>query len=1055
MKKRVGFIWVLALWIAGVQALSAQQTSLTGIVLGEEDGEPIIGASVVVKGASTGTITDIDGRFALDAPKGATLIISYVGMKPIEIKPLDNKPLRLIMSVDARALDEVIVVAYGTAKKSSFTGSATAVGAQILEKRVLSNVTSALEGSVSGLQVTSGMGQPGSTPSFRIRGFGSINSSTTPLIILDGAVFDGNLADINPNDIESMTVLKDAASTSLYGASAGNGVILVTSKSGKGDSGSHSVNLSISQGFSQRGIPEYDRLDVFQYYPAQWQMLRNKYQYGSSALSALEANQKASDNIASTLIYNPFKGIDPKEIVSVDGLLNPNATQLLYGDDLDWEGEFFGTGHIQDYNLSFTSKSDKSDAFASVNYQDNKGYALATGMERFTGRVNYNIYPVKWFKAGLNISAAHSISQNTTADDSGNSTAYNNFFQFSRLMAPIYPIHKHDDITGEYILDATGQKIYDYESARLTHTGRDALVETLWNERGYERDQYNGRTFAEFTFLPGLKLNLSANLEGRNQHYRTYENIFVGDGKGSGRMDIEHRRYRTHQFNQLLTYQTALNNHHLDLLAGHESYGYRYEYLHGTRQGESIAGLHEFGNFVTINTLSSFTDSYKKEGYLFRANYDFDDRYYASLSYRHDGSSRFYKDNRWGDFWSAGLSWRLDQEDFLSSAEWVDNLKFRASYGETGNDKLLNSSGGNIYYAWQTLFNLTSSADESGVYFDSFGNKDLQWETVVSSDAAVEFGLFGRLSGSIEYYNRYSRSLLFSVPTPTSTGVADIYKNMGRIDNYGVEINLEGDVYKTPEWRVNLGANASTITNRIKSLPPETPTIVSGTKRYEVGHSRYDFWLRQYVGVDPETGNALYLFDAENQIEDATVFEKDGKQVTTTLTKALYAYSGSTIPKVYGGFHATVDYKEFELSAIFSYQLGGKMLDGGYQALMSVTEYGYAMHTDVLKAWKQPGDITDVPRLDDSRGSNFDGTSTRWLISSDYLNVKSITLSYGLPKKFLRPIGFKSLRLSVSAENLWQFNARKGLNAAAEFNGIVYNAYLPARTLTASLNLSF
>lgn len=1001
--------------------------------MSEDDGEPVIGASVMIKGTTVGTVTDVDGRFTVEAPNGATLVISYVGMKSLEVRPQDNKPLHLTMST---------------------TGSATAVGAQVLEKRILTNVTSALEGSVSGLQVTSGMGQPGSTPAFRIRGFGSINSSTQPLIVLDGAVFDGDFADINPNDIESMTVLKDAASTSLYGASAGNGVILVTSKKGKGDSGTHSVNLSISQGFSQRGIPEYDRLDVFQYYPAQWQMMRNNYQYGSSKLSVLEANQKASDEIAAKLVYNPFKGIDPKEIMGVNGLLNPNATELLYADDLDWEKELFGTGYFQDYNLSFASKSDKSDAFASVNYQDNKGYALCTGMERFTGRVNYNIYPVKWFKSGLNISAAHSISENSVADNIDNSSAYNNLFQYSRVMAPIYPIHQHDMATGEYILDANGQKIYDYESKRLTFPGRDALVETLWNERGYERDQYNGRAFAEFTLLNGLKLNLSANLEGRNRRYRTYENTLVGDGKGSGRMDIEHRRYRTNQFNQLLTYQTAFGNHHLDLLAGHESYAYRYEYLSGFRQGETISGLHEFGNFVTINSLSSFTDNYRKEGFLFRANYDLDDRYYASLSFRHDGSSRFYKDNRWGNFWSAGLSWRLDQEDFLKGVDWVDNLKLRASYGETGNDKLLDSNSYDIYYAWQTLFNLTSSANESGVYFDSYGNKDLQWETVVSSDAAVEFGLFGRLSGSIEYYNRYSRSLLFSVPTATSTGVADIYKNMGRIDNYGLEINLEGDVYKDTNWTVSIGANASTITNRIKSLPEGTPTIVSGTKRYEVGYSRYDFWLRQYVGVDPETGNALYLFDAENQIADVTVFERDGQQVTTTLNKALYAYSGSTIPKVYGGFHTTVAFKNLELSAIFSYQIGGKLLDYGYLDLMG-NSYGYAMHKDVLKAWKQPGDITNVPRLDESRSTDFDGVSTRWLTSSDYLNVKSLTLAFAFPRSLIRPLGFKSFRLSLSAENLWQFNARKGLNAAAEFNGIVYNSYLPARTLTAGLTLAF
>jgi TonB-linked SusC/RagA family outer membrane protein len=1059
MKKTRVSVW-LALLLCTVAPVCvwSQSTSVRGVVLSEDDGEPVIGASVAVKGSSTGTVTDIDGAFALEAPEGATLVVSYVGMKTFEVRPRSGSgSLRLLMATDAKALDEVIVVAYGTAKKSSFTGSATAVGAQALEKRILTNVTSALEGHVAGLQVTSGMGQPGSTPSFRIRGFGSINSSSSPLIVLDGAVFDGSFADINPNDIESMTVLKDAASTSLYGASAGNGVILVTSKQGKGENGTHSVNLSISQGFSQRSIPEYDRLDVFQYYPAQWQMMRNTYQYGAKKLSAEDAALQARNDIAGKLVYNPFKGIDPKEIVGLDGTLNPDATTLLYGDDLDWEKEFFGTGYFQDYNLSFSSKSDKSDAFASVNYQDNEGYALKTGMQRFTGRVNYNIYPTKWFKSGLNISGAHSISENTTADATGNSSSYSNLFRFSRGIAPIYPIHKHDPETGAYVLDDAGQPIYDYESSRLTDPGRDALVETLWNERGYERDQYSGRAFVELTPLAGLKIQFSGNLEGRNRRNRTYENTFVGDGKGSGRFALTHQRYRTNQFNQLITYDKTIGAHHFDILAGHESYAYRYEYFYGFRQGESFPGLHEFSNFVTINSLSSYTDNYKKEGFLFRGNYNFGDRYYGSFSYRHDGSSRFYKENRWGDFWSAGLSWRLDQEDFLKETDWIDNLKLRASYGETGNDDLYDADGYSIYYAYQTLYDLTSSLNESALYFNKLGNKDLRWETVVSSDAAVEFGLFGRLNGSVEYYNRHSRSLLFSVPAPTSTGVSEIDKNIGRIDNYGVEVSLDGDVYKAAGLTVNIGLNASTVTNRIKSLPEETPTIVSGTKRYEVGHSRYDFWLRQYVGVDPETGNALYLFDEENQTavaaDNVTELE-DGRKVTTTLNKALYAYSGSSIPKLYGGFHASAAYKGFELAAVFSYQLGGKMIDGGYQTLMN-NRYGYAMHTDVLKAWKQPGDITDIPRLDESRASDFDGTSSRWLVSSDYLNVKSITLSYAFPKSLVRPIGIKNLRLSLNAENLWQFNARKGLNAAAEFNGIVYNAYLPARTLTASLNLAF
>ncbi|MDR1257960.1 MAG: TonB-dependent receptor [Tannerellaceae bacterium] len=1050
MKQKFVFTLLFSLCL-GVQCLIAQQSGITGVVNGD-DGEPLIGASIIVKGTSTGTVTDYDGKFSLNAPQGATLVVSYVGMITQEVSARAN--LRIVLASDLQALDEVMVVAYGTARKSSFTGSATAIGAQALEKRVLTNVTTALEGNVPGLQVTSGMGQPGATPTFRIRGFGSINSGTDPLIVLDGAIFDGSFMDINPNDIESLTVLKDASSTSLYGSSAGNGVILVTTKQGKGENGSHTVNVSVSQGFSQRGIPEYERLDVWQYYPAQWQMMKNMYQYGSAKEDAAKAAQSATDNIYKRLTYNPFKGVAGGEIVGTDGKLNPAATQLLYGDDLDWYGETFGTGHFQDYNISYSSKTDKSDAFASFGYQNNEGYALRTGMERFTGRVNFNIYPVKWFKSGMNISATRSQSESSVSDDLDSSNSYNNIFRYSRGMAPIYPVHKHDPETGAYILDDGGRKIYDYESTRLTDPGRDAVVETLLNERPSERSQMSGRGYMEFTIIDGLKLNLSGNLENRNLRSSRYENTLVGDGKGTGRFSITQNSYLISQFNELLTYRHAFGDHEIDLLAGHENYSYRRQYNYGFRQGEIVAGLHEFGNFVNISSLTSYTNNYTKEGYLFRANYNYKDRYYASASYRHDGSSRFFKESRWGDFWSFGASWRIDQEGFLKDLSWINNLKVRASYGETGNDNVM-TDGSITYFAYQTLYGVGyNNKDEQGIYFDSYGNRQLVWETVVSSDAAVEFGLFGRLTGVIEYYNRYSKDLLFEVPTPTSTGVSAVKRNLGRIDNYGIEVTLDYLAYKNRDWRVSVGANASTVTNVIKSLPEETPTIVDGTKRYEAGHSRYDFWLRQYVGVDPETGSALYLFDAENQARGNDVFERNGVEVTTTLNKAKFGYSGSVIPKIYGGFNLTLGWKGFELSGVLSYQLGGKILDEGYRTLMN-NRYGYAMHVDVLKAWKKAGDITDVPRLDDSQATNFDGQSSRWIVSSDFLNIKNITLSYALPRTILQPIGFKSARVAVSGENIYQFNARKGLNSAAEFNGLVYNSYLPARTVTASINLSF
>jgi TonB-linked SusC/RagA family outer membrane protein len=530
----------------------------------------------------------------------------------------------------------------------------------------------------------------------------------------------------------------------------------------------------------------------------------------------------------------------------------------------------------------------------------------------------------------------------------------------------------------------------------------------------------------------------------------------VGDGAPMGRMSINRYGYTIHQFNEMISYVKSYGEHSIDLLAGHENYSYSYDYLTGSKQGEIASGLYEFPNFVTINSLSSSTTDYRKEGYLLRANYDFRDKYYLSGSYRHDGSSRFHKTHKWGDFWSVGGSWRIDQEQFMQDISWVNSLKLRASYGETGNDNTQLKDGSTLtttYYGYMTVFsNGLNNRDEAGIYFNRFGNQDLMWESAVSLDAAVEFALFNRLSGTIEFFDHYNRDLIFELPVQSSSGIVSYLRNIGRIDNYGVEIDLHYTAFKNKDWRVTVGANTTSVKNVIKELPEDG--IVDGTKRYAVGKSRYDYWLRQFVGVDPDTGQALYIFDGENQATGADVFEKNGQTVTTTLNKAKYDYSGNTIPKLQGGFTASVTYKNFDLSAHCSYAVGGKILDTHYQTLMN-NRYAYAMHTDVLKAWKNPGDVTDVPRLDQTRSADYDGVSSRWLISSNYLNIKNVNLSYTVPRKALSTLGFKSTRIGVNVENLMLFTARKGLNPQESFAGTLYNSYVPARTITCTLNLSF
>ncbi|MBR6446432.1 MAG: TonB-dependent receptor [Prevotella sp.] len=1060
MVKRLS-LFLAAFLFTAIGAMA--QTQVSGTVVSQDDGEPVVGATVMVVGTNVGTATNMDGKFTLTCPKGHDLLrITYVGMEPIEVTARPN--MRIVLTSDQSALDEVIVVAYGTSKKSSFTGSASTVNSQSIEKRPITNVTAALEGNATGIQVTSASGQPGESAAVRIRGFGSVNASNAPLYVVDGAIYNGSIGDINPSDIENITVLKDAASTSLYGSSAGNGVILITTKKGK--TAGSSVSVDIKQGWSVRAYKDYAKVGVYDYYPLQWQMLKNSYV--STGKTDEEARTLATNALGTTLRgYNIFAGVANDAIVGTDGKLNPAANTLKWGDDLDWEDAAFKTGHRQEYNLSYNTKTDKSDTYASVGYLKDNGYVIKTDFERYSGRLNYNIYPVKWFKSGLNVSLNRSISNYSTADASNNST-YSNIVRFIRTMSPIYPIHKHDLNSGAY-LDAEGNPttnpanyVYDYDGDRLAAPGRDAIAETQFNSREFIRNGQNARTYVTISPIEGLDLTVNYSYGNSDYRRKVYENPYVGDGTaGPGRLNITSTRSTTQTLNQIINYNKYFGKHHGEIMLGHENYSYRYDYLYGMKTEETMEGLYEFGNFVNISSLSSYTDNYKKEGYFGRLNYDYDNKYYASVSYRRDGSSRFHKDNRWGNFWSFGASWRISEEPFMKNVTWVNNLKLRASYGETGNDGILDGDGYADYYPYQTLYYTGyKNFNEAGAYFTVVANPDLKWETQVSTDVAVEFTLFDRLTGTIEYFKKASKDLLFDVSQPLSTGVSSIIQNVGKVTNTGVEIDLDYKVLKMKDFGLSVGANATFLKNKITKLPDTMKDgYVGGSKKWVEGKSMYEFWLRQWYGVDPETGDGLWIADPEKYKEgEATFLSRDGKQLTNDYSNAMFDFSGASIPKVYGGFNVKANYKAFDFAAIFSYQLGGKLLDYGYQGLMATDSYGESMSPDLLNAWQKPGDITDVPRVDANGPHNTNistSYSTRWLTKSDYLNLRSITIGYQLPKQVLNYAYLKSARLSFAAENLFMLKARQGLNPMAQFNGLVYNEYMPSRNFTFSLNVTF
>lgn len=1049
--------FVLCCLLCCISAVWGQNMQVNGTVISAEDHLPIIGATVLVKGTSTGTVTDVDGHFSISVPPDhRTLQFSYVGMATKEetAKPV----MQVTLESASQHLDEVIVVAYGTAKKSSFTGSASSVSSSDLDLRPINSVTQALQGAAPGVQVNDANGQPGESPEVRIRGFGTINASATPLYVVDGAIYDGSIADINTADIESMTILKDAASTSLYGSSAGNGVILITTK--RGNSDKPSITFNITQGFTKRGIKEYDRVNVWQYYPLMWEQMRNEYYSGGQTRE--QAGRMASRDVFNELYYNPFRCVANDQIVLPDGNLNPEATELLWGDDLDWLSHIQRTGYRGEYNVNYSAKTEKSDMYVSLGYLDDNGYVIETNFQRYSGRANVNIAPVKWLKTGLNLAATRSKSSTIKTQD--NSTAYYNPFFFTRTIGPIYPVYEHNRTTGDYILDSEGNRIYDYLNQRGSgaSSGRHVVAETLWNKNRYTRDGINGRTYLQIDPFDGLTVTLNATLENSNENTTKYENKLVGDGQGSGRFRKTNKRRSTYTFNQLIAYNKTFGYHGIDALLGHENYSYKYEYMSGMRQGEAQSGLLAFKNFTEISDLSSYTNTYKKEGYFFRLNYDYNDRYYASFSFRHDGSSRFAKDHRWGNFWSLGASWRIDHEAFMENTRsWLNSLKIRGSYGETGNDASITSDPADDYdasidfYPSMTLYELGyANGSQAGLIFYRFGNPALKWETQVSYDVGIEFALFDRVNGSIEYFGKQSKDLLFEVPTPPSSGVQKIWQNIGKVANTGVEIDLNALLFKNRDWTWRMGFNLTYVDNKIKKLPNDQE-IIDDTKKLKEGVSIYQYWLKEYVGVNPENGSAAYRFDSENQLWDPnTCYVSNGDSLTTNQALARYHYAGSAIPKVYGGINTSVSYKGFELSAVFAYQAGGKSYNNSYRSLMSVNQYGQAMHEDILKRWQNPGDITDVPRLDSGEATNFNAQSDRWLLSSNSFAIKTIALSYTLPRLFTGRFGVQNARISFSGENLYTTSRLKGMNPWQSFDGTNDNQYVPTRTFTFGLNVT-
>lgn len=1069
---------------------SAQTRQVRGIVVDAETDEPIIGASVTA-GTGYGVTTDANGIFHLKMPASAkTFQVSYVGYKTQEVAAKDGD-ITVALQQDAILLDPVIAIAYGEQKKSSFTGSAASVGSATIEKTQVTNVLDALQGKVAGLQLSNASGAPGaSSPTIRIRGFSSINASNSPLIIVDGSPYSGDINSLNTNDIESMSVLKDAASNALYGARGANGVILITTKRAK--LGEATVTVDAKWGQNSRATVDYDYIkDPAQYYETYYQALYNYYSFpsrevlypgsskpietGGKGMSANDAWMAANKDITSGtsmgLGYNVYTLPEGQYLIGTNGKLNPNATlgrlatykgQEFWLQPDNWMDHVYKHSLRQEYNVSISQGTDKSNFYAAINYLNNDGIIISkSDFERFSARVSADVQAKPWLKVGANVNYAH-INTNAMDSEEGASNSSGNIFAITTQIAPIYPLFMRDG-KGNIMTDANGFPRYDYGSeanAGLTRpylADSNAISDALLNTNKATANTFGGTGFAEIRFLKDFKFTSNNNvniLESRsteliNPYYGQY-----ADNKGI--VSKQHMRNTDWTFQQLLNWNHLFNGrHNVSVLLGHEWTKELTEYLYGSKNLQFDPKNEELNGAVIDGTPGSYSVSNNHEGWFSRVQYDLDSKYFASASFRRDGSSLFHPDHRWGNFWSVGAAWIINKEDWFN-CDWVNLLKIKASYGEQGNDNIGS-------YRYTNTYSLENSNGNAAAIPDTKGNKDITWEKNGNFNIGAEFELFNaRLNGQVEFFYRKTSDMLLFFPTPYSYGFLGYYDNVGDMVNKGLEVELSLTPVRTRDFTWTIDANLTWYKNKITYLPEERKGLtVDGVRGYQgsglfygEGRPMYTYITKKYAGVDSATGLPLYYRHVRDEQGNMT------NEVTTTDNYSLADdfLIGTALAPVYGGFSTSFEFKGFDLSANFNYQIGGHVYDSGYAALMGSPysgSRGTTFHADILKAWTPANPHSDVPRLmygDQTIAS----TSSRFWTDASYLSLENVNFGYTFPSRLVKKMQLSKLRLYFAASNIFVWSKRQGLDPRQSFTGGSNNTYYaPIRTLSGGLTVSF
>lgn len=1041
--------------------IAQQNGKLTGVV--KDDMGPVVGASIVVKGTTNGTITDMDGKFSLDGvSKGTVLEVSFVGMATQTITWDGHSVLNIQLKSDTQDLDEVVVVAYGTAKKSSFTGSASVVKAEQLEKISGSGFVESLQGMSAGVNVSNNAGTPGADPRIQIRGIGSMSGKTVPLYVVDGMPYDGALNSINPSDIESMTVLKDAAASSLYGSRAANGVVVITTKKGK--QGKPTISFRGSWGTSDLAVPHPTKADPYQQMTTVWRSIYNDqyYKYGKSMQ---EAGDFASQTMLSrhvvprtnskgeTVYVTPFKWIgDVSKYVLHDGQgncwANPDLEMVWDEKDYDWYDAVFDKKLRQEYglDLSGSSQNGKTQYFTSLGFLDDKGYANNDFYKRYSFRANVTSEVNSWLSMGGNV--AYSYARKNTR-------GYGRALVFSNTMNS--PWLRNADNTAWCVSEKTGERMYDYANNNAYFFGENPVGRgDYWNnsnDESFNSSEFStvsAKYFAEVKLPFDLKFRTGVNLDDNTMNEYGYDSAIHGDGgqlapygvtvkTNGGSATRKTTKTTSITWNNLLTWDKTFGDHNLNAMLGHEYYHFNQQYTEAYGEGIMQLGQYELASTTMNWSNTSNRIRYALLSFFGKLDYNYANRYYLSASYRRDGSSRFSKDSRWGDFFSVGGSWRISKEAFMEGTnDWLDNLALRASYGTTGNDKLY-SSGNEIWYAYQAYFTSDNLYGMPGYKPSTIATPNLKWERNKQFNVAVDFSFLSRLSGTVEFYTRNSADLLYYKELPLSAQVGDangINTNLGNVRNQGVEITLNATAIKNRDFEWTIDFNFSTLSNKVTYLPsgPYNYSSRAGY-RMEEGKSLYEFYMPKNAGVNPENGNMRYW------IRDG----KDGWKTTenfSDVTTDDYQWLGSSIPKAFGSITNNFKWKDFDVSMMWYASFGGKIFDYGWLEGTTVRN-GCGLFWDQVegKVWEKPGDEALFPRWSGDDYSSTRKTTDFYLFKNNFFRLRNLTVGYTLPKALTEKLHLSHCRLYLTGDNLFTLGsaAKRHTDPETEIDGDNYN----------------